>query len=292
MKNIILVERYQAVCSGFVPARKPTIAAQLHSERERERERERDRTTINCNNNNPNNNNVNGGTTTSSSYHQRKEDQSSAPHPPPPSSDPSTSLYHSRLPQFPNSIVAPVGPSSLRSAPICSVTSAPIPSPMGSNLPSLNLGPPPVISSAPIGPPPMPSIPSIPPMGPGVIGPPSLNVPLAPIISIPSLHSPPVPSSTIHSSQHTATILSSTTTTASSSIYQPQPLPAQLQQRTNSSGITSTVNTLSGSGMMTTHVTHSLATPGTSPSGNHSDDSDLISLERTRNINTLAKVSD
>ncbi|XP_033226484.1 uncharacterized protein LOC117178991 isoform X2 [Belonocnema kinseyi] len=256
-----------APASADTAARKPTIAAQLHSERERERdqnrERERDRTIINCNNNNSNSN---GGTTTSSSYHQRKEDQSSVPHPPPPSSDPSTSLYHSRLSQFPNS-AAPIGPSSLGSAPICSVTSAPILSPMGSNLPSLNLGPPPVISSAPIGPPPMPSIPTIPSIGPGVIGPPSLNIPLAPIISIPSLHLPPVPSSTIHSSQHTATILSSATTTASSSIYQQQPLSSQPQQRTNSSGCTTT-NTLSGSGMMTTHVTHSLATPGTSPSGN------------------------
>ncbi|KAI4488968.1 hypothetical protein M0804_004466 [Polistes exclamans] len=277
-------------------ARKPTIAAQMHSERERERESSRDRQNSNsANSNNASNNN--GIVSGSSSHHQSRKDESSStiqatapqaqpqpPPPPPPVSDPSAvaaaaaaaaaaSIYHSRLPPFP-SPAAPIGPSSLGSASICSVSSAPIPPPLGSTLTPLNLGPPPpAISTAPIGPPPIPSIPPISSLTAGVIGPPPpLSMPLAPIISIPSLHLPPVPSSTIHSSQHTATIMSSATTTVTSSIYYQQQHQQQAQQsvqhqqRSSNTNCTTTINSLSNNNTMTTHATHTLPTPGAAPS--------------------------
>ncbi|XP_014612893.1 PREDICTED: uncharacterized protein LOC106791622 [Polistes canadensis] len=277
-------------------ARKPTIAAQMHSERERERESSRDRQNSNsANSNNASNNN--GIVSGSSSHHQSRKDESSStiqatapqaqpqpPPPPPPVSDPSAvaaaaaaaaaaSIYHSRLPPFP-SPAAPIGPSSLGSASICSVSSAPIPPPLGSTLTPLNLGPPPpAISTAPIGPPPIPSIPPISSLTAGVIGPPPpLSMPLAPIISIPSLHLPPVPSSTIHSSQHTATIMSSATTTVTSSIYYQQQHQQQTQQsvqhqqRLSNTNCTTTINSLSNNNTMTTHATHTLPTPGAAPS--------------------------
>ncbi|CAL1677986.1 unnamed protein product [Lasius platythorax] len=286
-----------APASADTAARKPTITAQMHSERDRERDsRERqsssgggggsvgnnssggsnvNNSTGNSGSNNTSNTsnaNSNGSAVTiGSNHHQsRKEEQQSAAPPvvppPPAPSDPTAAaasaatIYHSRLPPFP-SPAAPIGPS-LGSTSICSASSASIPPPLGSTLPTLNLGPPPpptAISSAPIGPPPMPSIPSL---TPGVIGPPplSLGISLTPIISIPSLHLPPVPSSTIHSSQHAATIMSSATTTVTSSIYhqqqqqhqQQQPPSQQHQQRANSTS--STTITSSMSNAMTTHV--------------------------------------
>lgn len=286
------MEDHQALCSGFVPARKPTITAQMHSERDRERDsRERQSangggsgSNNNSGGNNANNNTGNSGNNTSntnnaisngsavtigsSNHHQsRKEEQQSAvapaaPPPAPAPSDPTAAasaatIYHPRLPPFP-SPAAPIGPS-LGSTSICSASSASIPPPLGSTLPTLNLGPPPpptAISSAPIGPPPMPSIPSL---TPGVIGPPplSLGISLTPIISIPSLHLPPVPSSTIHSSQHAATIMSSATTTVTSSIYHQQQQHQQQsssQQHQRANNTSSTTITSSLSNAMTTHV--------------------------------------
>ncbi|RLU24328.1 hypothetical protein DMN91_002416 [Ooceraea biroi] len=217
-------------------------------------------------------------TASSSSHHQsRKEEQQSSAPPAaaaPPPTDPAAAAaaaaaitIYSRLPPFP-SPAPPIGPS-LGTTSICSASSAPIPPPLGTTLPHLNLGPPPTaISSAPIGPPPIPSIPSIPSLTPSVIGPPpppplSLGMSLPPIISIPSLHLPPVPSSTIHSSQHTATIMSSATNTVTTSIYhqqqhQQQPLPSQQQQqqqhqqRASSTNGTTTTSSLSNA--MTTHA--------------------------------------
>ncbi|KAL0125325.1 hypothetical protein PUN28_004453 [Cardiocondyla obscurior] len=283
-----------APASADTAARKPTIAAQMHSDRDRERDG-RDRqsgggsgTSGNANNagNTCGNSTNNTGNSSSSisgppvtvggNHHQsRKEEQQSAapsaapaPPPPPPPSDPATAaaanIYHPRLPPFPSS-AAPIGPT-LGSTSICSTSSVPIPPPLGSTLPPLNLGPPPpaAISSAPICPPPIPSIPSL---TPGVIGPPpppplSMGMSLPPIISIPSLHLPPVPSSTIHSSQHTATIMSSATTTVTSSIYhQQQQQPQQHQQsssqqqhqpRANSTSGTTTTSSLSSA--MATHA--------------------------------------
>lgn len=275
-----------APASADTAARKPTIAAQLHSDRERERDaRERQsgssggggnssggnasNASNTCGNNTSNtgnsSSNISGSAVSvGSSHHQsrKEEQQSSAPPaaPPPPPSDPAVTIYHPRLPPFPNP-AQPIGPT-LGSTSICSANSAAIPPPLGSSLPPLNLGPPPpvAISSAPICPQPIPSIPSL---TPGVIGPPpppplSLGMSLPPIISIPSLHLPPVPSSTIHSSQHTATmIMSSATTTVTSSIYHQQqqqhqqPL-SQHQPRANSTSSTTTTSSLSGA--MTTHT--------------------------------------
>ncbi|KYQ47338.1 hypothetical protein ALC60_13673 [Trachymyrmex zeteki] len=278
-----------APASADTAARKPTIAAQLHSDRDRERQSgsgggggnnsggNANNTGNTCGNSTSNsgnsNSNISGSTVTvGSNHHQsrKEEQQSSAPPaaPPPPPSDPTVAaavtIYHSRLAPFPNP-AAPIGPT-LGSASICSASSAPIPPPLGSTLPPLNLGPPPpaAISSAPICPAPIPSISSL---TPGVIGPPpppplSLGMSLPPIISIPSLHLPPVSSSTIHSSQHTATIMSSATTTVNSSIYhqqqqQHQQPPSQQQQqhqpRANSTSSTTTTSSLSGA--MTTHTT-------------------------------------
>ncbi|XP_053980635.1 uncharacterized protein LOC128877388 [Hylaeus volcanicus] len=282
-----------APASADTAARKPTIAAQMHSDREREREN-RDRPSgsgsSGSNNNNTNNNGNNSVGSVGNSHHQsRKEDQSTAP-PPQPAAQPQSSdpagagnIYHSRLPGFPNP-AAPIGPPpSLATASICSVSSAAMPPPLPSTLPPLNLGPPPAISSAPIGPPPIPSIASMSSLTPAVIGPPPpppLSMPLAPIISIPSLHLPPVPSTTIHSSQHTATIMSSATTTVTTSIYhqqqpqqqvqqsqQPPPSSQQHQQRSSSAGCaTTTTSSLSSGGTITTHATHSLTTPNAVPS--------------------------
>ncbi|XP_076238992.1 MAP7 domain-containing protein plexus isoform X2 [Calliopsis andreniformis] len=290
-----------APASADTAARKPTIAAQMHSDREREREnRERPSgsgSTGTNSNATANNGNNNVGSSGSNHHQSRKEEQSSAaaaapapsqPPPPPPTDSTATgSIYHSRLPTFPNP-AAPIGPPpTLASASICSVSSAAMPPPLASTLPPLNLGPPPAISSAPIGPPPIPSIASMSSLTPAVIGPPppppSLSMPLAPIISIPSLHLPPGPSTTIHSSQHAATIMSSATTTVTTSIYhqqqpvqqsqvqqsQPPPPPPppsqQHQQRSNSAGGTATTS-CSSSSTITTHATHTLTTSNTVPS--------------------------
>ncbi|KAG7213321.1 hypothetical protein KM043_002619 [Ampulex compressa] len=272
-----------APASADTAARKPTIAAQMHSDRDRERDN-RERAS-------GSNGGTSNGTTGSNgpvggNHHQsRKEEQPAAPPPPPaaPTDPAAASIYHSRLPPFPSPAAQIGAPPSLATASICSVSSAAMPPPLGSSLPPLNLGPPPAISSAPIGPPPIPSIPSMSSLTPGVIGPPPppppLNMPLTPIISIPSLHLPPVPSSTIHSSQHTATIMSSATTTVTTSIYhqqqqqqqqqqqvqqqaQQQPTGQQHQQRPNNTGGTTTTNSLSSSGTMATHPSHTaLTTP-------------------------------
>ncbi|XP_076389811.1 MAP7 domain-containing protein plexus isoform X1 [Megachile rotundata] len=306
-----------APASADTAARKPTIAAQMHSDREREREN-KDRQSgsgsgggggggsgggggggSNNNNNSTttttNNNGNNSVGSVGNNHHQsRKEEQSSGPAPPsaPQPSDPTATanIYHSRLPTFP-SPAAPIGPPSLVSASICSVSSAAMPPPLASTLPPLNLGPPPAISSAPIGPPPIPSIASMSSLTPTVIGPPPppppLTMPLAPIISIPSLHLPPVSSTTIHSSQHTATIMSSATTTVTTSVYHQQqqqqqqqmqqsqqpppaplpPLPPLSQhQRSSSTGGTTTTSCSSSSCTMSTHGTHTLTTPNVVPS--------------------------
>lgn len=266
------MEDHQALCSGFVPARKPTIATQMHSDRERERERQsssgsgtNSNNANNVGNSSSNNNNNSGNTSSnasgpvSSNHHQsRKEEQTTVPVPQPPLPSDSTAaatIYHPRLPPFP-SPAAPIGPS-LGATSICSVSSTIIPPPLGSTLPPLNLGPPPAISSAAIGPPPLPSISSL---TPGVIGPPpppalSLGMPLPPIISIPSLHLPPVPSNTIHSSQHTATIISSAATTITTSIYhQQQHLSSSQQQHHQRASTSGTTTTNSQSNAMTTHI--------------------------------------
>ncbi|XP_024871852.1 uncharacterized protein LOC112454592 isoform X1 [Temnothorax curvispinosus] len=273
-----------APASADTAARKPTIAAQMHSDRDRERDsRERQSSSgggggnsssnasNTCGNSTSNtgnsNSNISGPVVSvGSNHHQsrKEEQQSSVPStaPPPPPPDPTAAaaavtIYHPRLPPFPSSAAA-IGPT-LGSTSICSASSAPIPPPLGSTLPPLNLGPPPpaAISSAPICPP----IPSIPSLTPGVIGPPpppplSLGMSLPPIISIPSLHLPPVPSSTIHSSQHT--IMSSATTTVTSSIYhqqqQHQQSSSQQQQQHQPRANSTSGTTSSLPGAMTTHA--------------------------------------
>lgn len=280
-----------APASADTAARKPPIAIQLHSDRDRERdgrERQSGSGGGGGNNSGGNANNICGNNTSNSgncssnisgstviigsNHHQsrKEEHQSSVPPaaPPPPPSDSTVAaavtIYHPRLAPFPNPV--PIGPT-LGSTSICSVSSAPIPPPLGSTLPPLNLGPPPpaVINSTPICPTPIPAIPSL---TAGVIGPPppslSLGMSLPSIISIPSLHLPSVSSNTIYSSQHTATIMSSATTTVNSSIYHQQqqqhqqpPLQQQQQQqhqpRANSTSSTTTTSSLSGA--MTTHTT-------------------------------------
>ncbi|XP_076296792.1 MAP7 domain-containing protein plexus [Lasioglossum baleicum] len=292
-----------APASADTAARKPTIAAQMHSDRERDREN-RDRpsqgggnsgsnsasnSVVTSNNSSNGNSGGNVATVVSNHHQSRKEDGSSGSSSAPPTAttDPSGSgggMYHARLPGFPNP-PAPIGPPPLSTASICSVSSAAMPPPpLASSMPPLNLGPPPAISSAPIGPPPIPSIASMSSLTPAVIGPPPppppLNMPMPPIISIPSLHLPPVPSTTNHSSQHTATIMSSATTTVTTSIYHQQPqqqqqpqtqqppsLPPPVSHQQQRSGA-ATTSCLSGGGTITTLATHTMTTPNTVPSSN------------------------
>ncbi|CAD6208400.1 GSCOCG00003408001-RA-CDS [Cotesia congregata] len=247
-----------AATSADTAARKPTIAPQMYNERgERDRPNSR---------NNSTNNTGNESVISKSHNQSRKEDQSPTLAE---ASNLSPVYHHQRLaPPYTNPSALATGISTPA---ICSVSSTPIPP----GLPSLSLGP--AIPPVPIGP----TIPA------------PLNMPLAPMMG---LHLPPPPPNTIHSSQHSNSLMSSPPTTCSSypiphqpvPIHQPsQPgaLPPQHQQSPSqsqpqhplsvqhhlNSGFTTTTNSMLASGTMTTHATHTLSTPGASPSINVSN---------------------
>ncbi|XP_034935974.1 uncharacterized protein px isoform X2 [Chelonus insularis] len=254
-----------APASADTAARKPTIATQLHNERERDRERERPSSQ----------NNVNTDSVICKTSHNqtRKEDQQ----PTLATESNTASVYHHpRLaPTFSNPSAPLV--SGLNTPAIVSVSSASIAPSLGSTLPPLNLGPPSIAPPPPpIGPTPIPSIPSL---APGIPPQPPLNMPLAPMMGLHLAPPPPPPPNTIHSSQHSNSLLSSvsTSTTVSStypvshapplSSVQQQHQPLQPQHNLPS-GFTTTTNSLLASGTMTTHATATLATPGAAPSVN------------------------
>ncbi|XP_008545520.1 uncharacterized protein LOC103569795 [Microplitis demolitor] len=262
-----------APTSADTAARKPTIATQLHNERG-ERDRPNSRNNINVNNTS------NDSVICKSTHNQpRKEDQSPTLAAEP--SNLSPVYHHQRLaPPYTNPPAAQLA-TGISTSSICSVSSTPMTPSLGAGLPPLNLGP--AIPPVPIGP----AIPAMSPLAPGIPPPAPLNMSLAPMMG---LHLPPPPPNTIHSSQHSNSLLSSvsTPTTVSSTypiphqpvpIHQQQPpqpspsMPPQPQHQQHplsvqhhlNSGFTTTTNSMLASGTMTTHATHTLATPGAAP---------------------------
>ncbi|KAK0088030.1 hypothetical protein PV325_013435 [Microctonus aethiopoides] len=262
------MKHYQALCYGFVPARKPTIAThQLHNERgERERP-------SSCNNININNDQVICKTNHNQSRKEDCQQLSSTD-----TTSPANVYHHPRLaPPYQNQS-GPLAIGGLSTPSVSSVSSASIPPSPGSGLPPLNIGPsgppppPPPPPPIPIGPNTIPPIPAISSLTTGIGQPPPappLNMPLA---SMMALHLPPPSPHTIHSSQHSNTLLNNVSTPptiVSTSAYSiishqhPQiPMPQIPNQHNLNSAFTTTTNSLLASGTMSTHATHSLTTPG------------------------------